>query len=311
MSPRSGENKRYRCWKCRTEFGDGLLQHCPQCDNVLEVIGPQTMPALQCQRKDIWDFANVLPLQSSDSFVALGEGWTPLIDAPRLADQVGLDRLYLKVETVNPTGTFKDRGLAVAMAYGRTCGAKAVIGSSSGNALHAQAAYAARAGLNSLILVPRTVPLSRLAQPIACGSRIAILDGDVSQAYSLVEGLSRDSGAYNVCTTYANPMVTEGFKTIAYEVQAQMSRTPDWVVVPIGAGPLLAGCGRGFSDMFQFGLASQVPRLLAIQSEECAPIARAFHAGDTEVEAWDRPYTTAARGIADALRGYAQDARIQ
>lgn len=284
-----------------------MLQRCPQCGGVLEVISRPAFLSLERRRSDIWDFADGLPVQRTDNYVTLGEGWTPLLPAPELAQALGVGELLLKVETTNPTGTFKDRGLAVATAYAKEHGVRVVIGVSTGNALHAQAAYAARASLVSLIVVPKTVPLSRLAQPLACGSRVAIVQGDCSVAHALAEKLTRLGECYNVSTNFANPIAPEGYKTVAYEIGTQMARIADWVVIPVGAGPLMAGCGRGFEDLVTTGVASRTPRLLAVQAEGCAPVTMAFQAGAQEVEAWEAPVSTVARGIADSLRGYAQD----
>jgi len=302
----------FRCTRCGHEVAEALSQRCPSCEGVLEPVYPESTAKrlrklAQTRGNSIWVFRDVLPVSEKANVVSLGEGMTPLIQAYRMAEQIGVEQLWLKLEGMNPTGSFKDRGLSVSITYAMEHGASGVIGASSGNALHAQAAYAAIAGLLSVALVPESVPRERLIQPIVCGTKVAKVRGDYSQCHQLARSFGQQTGWYNVSTTYENPIVTEGYKTIAYEILQAMKRAPDWVVVPVGAGPLLGACARGFYELYEMGLVERVPALLGVQAQGCAPIAKAFAGGSEKVNAWERPIDTIARGIADPLRGYAQD----
>jgi len=232
---------------------------------------------------------------------------TPLVSAPRLAGKIGIGSLWLKLESMNPTGSFKDRGLSVAVTYALEHGAHGVVGASSGNALHAQAAYAALAGLPSIALVPKAVPTTRLMQPSFCCTRVARIRGDYSQCHQLAQLLTDQMGYYNTSTTYENPISPEGYKTVAYELWRQMEEGPDWIVIPVGAGPLLAACARGFAELAESNIIEGIPALLGVQSTACAPITSAFDRGEVEVQSWEGVSQTIARGIADPLRGYAVD----
>ena len=167
----------------------------------------------------------------------------------------------------------------------------------------AVAAYAARAGLPAVCVVPEATPSTKLLQIEAVGARIVRVGGDYSDAYALALIAAEDYGWANLTSTYVNPYMLEGDKTVAYEVFEQLGgNAPDWVLVPVGAGPLLSAIHKGFEELGEDG-----PRMVAVQAAGCAPIARAFEAGAEEVDAWDRPVETAASSIADALRGYPED----
>jgi threonine synthase len=300
----------YTCSQCGQEYKESLLQRCQNCQGVLEPLYSEkkiSRAIFSSQGENMWAFRDVLPIRLDDHIVTLGEGITPLILSSRLGEKIGIERLWLKLETVNPTGTFKDRGLSVAMSYAVEHGAKGVIGASSGNALHAQAAYAASAGVPSVALVPENVPQTRLCQPIVTGTKIFRIRGNYSKSHELASILSRKVGWYNTSTTYENPIVPEGYKTVSYEISQQLKTSPDWVVIPVGAGPLLAACARGFTELYENGLVSKIPAMLGIQPNGCAPIARAFAQQKSDVTAWEEPIETNARGIADPLRGYSQD----
>lgn len=305
----------FKCAGCGFELTEALAQRCPQCKGVLEPVYPADRDRMQkvmlrAQGDNIWVYQELLPISAKVHPVTLGEGRTPLLPAPRLAAQMGMKRLWLKLEVVNPTGSFKDRGLSVAVTYALEHGARGVIGASSGNALHAQAAYAAYSGLPSIAVVPEGVSKVRLEQPVVCGTKLVLVRGDYSQAHqlaaSLVEGCS---GWYNVSTTYENPVIVEGYKTVAYEIWQERKECPDldWIVIPVGAGPLLGGCARGFFELREAGLINKMPAMLGVQAKGCAPIAKAFELGKEEVSAWKQSIATVARGVADPLRGYAQD----
>jgi len=255
----------------------------------------------------MWRYASSLVVDPRAVRLTLGEGGTPLIDAPQLASRLGIEQLRLKLELVNPTGSFKDRALSAAATHARHHGSNGLVGSSSGNALHAQAAYAALAKLPSLALVPETVSASRLVQPSRCGTRVVRVRGDYSVCHRLARDVASFFDWYNVSTTYENPVGRDAYKTMAYELWEACGNDIDWVAIPVGAGPLLGAMARGYADINTANRSPTAPALLGIQASNCSPIVQAFERGIPIVTAWDGDGTSAAKGIADPLRGYADD----
>jgi threonine synthase len=243
----------------------------------------------------MWRYAPRLPSRGEP--VTLGEGGTPLLPAAHLGP-----RVWLKNETVNPTGSFKDRPVSVATTMAVEEGREGLLCASTGNTAVSVAAYGARAGMPVACLVPRTAPRAKLAQIQAAGALLIAVDGVYSDTHALAADAARRCGWANLTSTYVNPHMLEGDKTVGFELYEQLGRVPDWVIVPVGAGPLLAGVHMAFRE-----LGERVPRLVAAQASACAPIVRAFERGDEEVLAWEEPVATAASSIADSLVGYAQD----
>jgi len=247
----------------------------------------------------VWRYRRFLPVSADTKPVTLGEGSTPTLQARRL-DPSGA--LLLKNETVNPTGSFKDRPVAVAATVARELGLSGLVCASTGNTGVAVAAYAARAGLPAACVVPETTPAAKTAQIGAVGARIVRVRGNYSDAYALARA-AESYGWANLTSTYINPYMLEGDKTVAYEIFEQLGeRIPDWVVVPVGAGPLLAAIHKGFEELGVSG-----PRMVAAQAAACAPVVSAFESGAKEVSEWEHSVETAASSIADPLRGYPED----
>jgi threonine synthase len=255
----------------------------------------------------IWRHAPLLPPLPAAARISLAEGGTPLLALRRAGAAVGVGTLYGKDEARNPTGTFKDRCMAVCASVARVAGAPGIVCASTGNAGASAAAYGACAGLPVLILVPAGTPPAKLAQAAVCGARVVAVEGTYSDAHALARALAHDLGWLNATTTFVCPHVVTGARTVAYEIAEDMG-APDWVVVPIGAGPLLVGIHEGFADLVDRGLVARAPRLLAVQPSGCAPIARAF-AEDAPVRAWEAPATIAS-GLADPLAGYEHEGEI-
>lgn len=250
-----------------------------------------------------WRYRSSLPISASVEPVSLGEGDTSLLQAPRLGPSGGP---LLKNETTNPTASFKDRPVAVAATVALELGLSGLVCASTGNTGVAVAAYAARAGLPAACVVPDATPPAKLRQIEAVGARVIRVRGDYSDAYALALAAAEEHGWANLTSTYVNPYMLEGDKTVAYEVFEQLGRrAPDWVIVPVGAGPLLSAIYKGFKELGAIG--GTGPRMVAVQAAGCAPIARAFEADEEEVGTWDRPVETASSSIADALRGYPED----
>lgn len=284
---------------------------CPTCGGILDVVydfGAATIrDVMQSARTQVgtsmWAFRDLLPIASTTQPVSLGEGLTPVIET--VNTRWG-GRAWLKLEGSNPTGSFKDRPVSVAVTRAVELGAPGVITASSGNAGAAMAAYAARAGLPSVTLVPDGLPPGKLAQIAAPGTRLLAVRGNFSRAYELAQEWAARTGWLNVTTTQLSAFPTEGNKTVAYELVLQLGAVPDWVLIPVSSGPLLVGALKGFEELRTAGLIDKVPRMVAVQAEGCAPIAKAFAEGSTQVREWETPETIAT-GIKDPLQGYSDD----
>jgi threonine synthase len=296
-----------RCVDCAAQYPPALRYVCEHCGGILEVSEPQGVetsgdPYLQA---GLWRYGPTLPVGTLSSIVSLSEGLTPLHRAERLGQEISgfKGELWLKDETVNPTGSFKDRHISVAVSRARELGIAGIICASSGNAGASASAYAARAGLPAVIVVPAATPIEKLTQIAAYGAVLLKVDGHYSNSYRVAQDLANRHQLANVATTYINPYGTAALKTVGHEIFEQLGgRAPDYVLVPTGAGPLVKGVVQGFRDVE----AGTLPRVVAVQAEGCAPIVRAFERGESTVRAWGEPVTIAS-GIADPLVGYERD----
>ena len=280
---------RLACHRCDWSGPLAATQACPRCGGTLAV-------SHEALRRDwegtgMWRYRSWLP---GSRVLTLGEGGTPLLPS-RLGPAV-----RLKNEAANPTLSFKDRPVAVAAAMALELGAAGLLCASTGNTAVSVAAYGARAGLPVVCLVPDGTPAGKLRLVTGAGARLLRVAGTYSDAHALAAALGERTGWANLTTTYVNPYMLEGDKTVALELFEQLGRAPDAVVVPVGAGPLLGGIAKGFDE-----LGGDRPRLFAVQAAGCAPIVRAFEAR-APVVAWGAP-STRAGGIADPLAGYAAD----
>lgn len=262
------------------------------------------------RRDGMWKYRELLPVQNSANIVSLGEGGTKLHRCVRLGDEFGIEEFYVKDETRNPTGSFKDRPISVAVTKAKEFGVNTVVTSSSGNAGASLSAYAAKAGITCFVFTPKNVSPGPLSQMTAHGARIVMIKGSVSDSFELAQVVAKEYGWMNVTSTYLCPYATEGDKTVGYEVSEQLEwKVPQWLLIPIGAGPLLFGIFKGFTELVKFGLIDDLPRMVGVQAEGCAPIAKAFMEGRMEVSPWKNPKTIAS-GIADPLCGYTQDGNL-
>jgi threonine synthase len=287
------------CHRCSWRGEISNLYACPACgSSLLVAYAGNYQPPDATDDRGIWRYRSFLPV--TEEPVTLGEGDTPLLEAQRLDPSGGL---LLKNETVNPTGSFKDRPVSVATTVARELGLSGLLCASTGNTGVAVAAYAARSGLPAVCVVPESTPAAKMLQIQAVGARIVRVRGNYSDAYALARAAAENFGWANLTSTYVNPYMLEGDKTVAFELFEQLKeRVPDWVLVPVGAGPLLASIHKGFEELGGSG-----PRMVAVQAAGCAPIASAFETGANEVREWEHPVETAASSIADPLRGYPED----
>ncbi len=231
--------------------------------------------------------------------VTLGEGGTPLIEAPRLADAIGLTRLYLKLESQNPTGSFKDRGTATAIAQAIARGATQLVEDSSGNAGASAAAYAARAGLRCTVYAPASAPAAKLRQAEAYGARVVPVEGDRAAVTRAARQAAKAKAVYHLDHN-GNEAFVAGMQTLAFELDEAL-RTPAAIVMPVGGGSLLAGCSEGFAAL---GLPPARWPLFAVQPEACAPLVQALANGwEQTVPFAARPTIAGGIAIADPPRG--------
>ncbi len=216
--------------------------------------------------RSVWRYFPLLPVQSRTHSARLGIGDTPLLAAPALGAQLGLDRLWLKDDTRHPSASFKDRAGAIALAVAHERGEARVAGASTGNAASSLACLAARTGMKTTIFVPHTAPPAKVAQILLFGATVVAVKGNYDQAFDLCLEACREYGWYNRNTGF-NPYTREGKKTVSFEVLEQLKwQVPDWVVVPVGDGNIISGVWKGFVEARAIGLVDRVPKLLAAQA---------------------------------------------
>jgi threonine synthase len=239
----------------------------------------------------MWRYAEVLPAREP---VSLGEGMTPLVAARRLGKQLGLDALYVKDEGLNPTGSFKARGLSAAVSRAKELGAKKLAAPTAGNAGGALAAYAAQAGIACVIVMPADTPAANAMECQAFGADVRKLDGLISDCGRYVAEHKEKEGWFEV-STLKEPYRIEGKKTMGYELWEQFEgKLPDVVIYPTGGGVGLIGMCKAFGEMEAMGwIGSERPRMVVVQAAGCAPIVKAFERGDESAPFWEHAATIA------------------
>ena len=299
------------CSRCRAAF-DGTALHgvCAECDGVLlaryrldEACRTLTREALPGRRADQWRYAEVLP--GADDPLSLGEGFTPLHRARFLGRSLGLDDLRIKDEALNPTGSFKARGMSTAVTMARRLGARRLALPSAGNAGGAAAAYGALAGLGVDLFLPRSTPRPFRLEAAAYGARVHLIEGDITDCGVMVREGRAERGWFDL-STLREPYRLEGKKTMGFELAEQYGWSlPDVVVYPTGGGTGLIGMWKAFEEMEQLGLMPRArrPRMVAVQARGCAPIVSAFESGATQAVRWENPRTYASGLCVPAAMG--------
>src|SRR5687768_13544740 len=253
-----------------------------------------TKESLATRRADMWRYREVLPVDADDNIVTFGEGWTPLLPARRLGKEVGIHELYIKDEGQNPTQSFKARGMAAAVSMAKELGATKLAVPSAGNAAGALAAYAARAGLESFIFMPRDTPRANVVECEQTGAQVTLMDGLITDCGAEVGRRKEAEGWFDV-STLKEPYRVEGKKTMGYELAEQLDWTlPDVIIYPTGGGTGLIGMWKAFDEMEQLGwIGSTRPRMVSVQSATCAPIVRAFEKGERFADEFENASTVA------------------
>jgi threonine synthase len=291
------------CSMCaRSFFADRLQTICLDCQAPLltrydldQVKVNLVRDGVSGRSRGIWRWHELLPVTTPAYILTLGEGDTPHLHLARLGAEMGLSQLYLKDESLNPTGTFKARGLALAVARARELGVRQVIIPTAGNAGGALAAYAARAGLAAHIIMPRDTPVANVEECRITGAQVTLVDGLISDAGKLAGELAISEGWFDV-STFKEPYRLEGKKTMGYEIAEAFGwRLPDVILYPTGGGMGLVAIWKAFNELEQLGWLEdrKRPRLVAVQAEGCAPVVRAVSEAAEACETWHGAQTIA------------------
>lgn len=287
------------CSSCtHTERGDVAATICPECAQPYLVRYESTYPARSAlpSRWDMWRYAAVLPLEEGESPVTLGEGGTPLLELPALAREIGVRRLWVKDEALNPTGSFKARGMSVAVTRARARSVPGLVVPTAGNAGAALAAYGAAAGIPVRVYAPDSTPAPLVGTMRALGADVHLLPGHIGDAGKAARAYAAEHGWFDV-STLREPYRIEGKKTMGIELAEQLGwRLPDAIVYPTGGGTGLIGMWKVFAEMRDAGwIASDapLPRMVVAQAAGCAPIVRAHQAGADRATPWENPGTHA------------------
>jgi threonine synthase len=295
-----------RCISCSAEYEYGKLFACDKCGGFLEVLYDMESVKSVLARGEFGKGSNLierysvlLPVRDVKRAISLGEGNTPLILADRLAETLGLRRLYLKDETRNPTGTFKDRSICVGVSVAKENGIVQVSTASTGNAGASLAAFSAKAGLTCRLIIPASASPTKLVQAIAYGARIIPIEGSVDVALRLLKEAYEAWGWYPIPTSGPfNPYQVEGAKTIAYEISFQMrEQSPDWVIYPICGGDNIAANWKAFRELKELDLNPMLPRLVGVQASACESLSEPLRMGHEQIRPVKNPQT-----IASSLR---------
>jgi threonine synthase len=279
-----------------------VLSVCERCGQMLAVRydlpavkAALTKETLRSRPRGMYRFRELTPLADDEEPVTLGEGGTPLLRLPRLAAHLGLRHLWGKDEGQNPTGSFKARGLGMAITRARTLGARGFVIPSAGNAGGAAAVYAARCGLPCAVIVPRGTPAAAIAEAAIAGATVFTIEGSIATAGRIVAKAAPLLGWFDL-STLKEPYRLEGKKTMGLELAEQLDWTmPDVLLYPTGGGTGLVGIPKGYEELRAMGwLAGSLPRIVCVQAEHCAPMVKAFHEGAEMTTPWENPTTHAA-----------------
>ena len=282
------------CTKCEREFPLGRVHpRCPSCDEPLEVIYPRLkkgkVPSRGCLLERYRDF---FPFSSIHSAISLGEGNTPLILSSRVGPELGIQRLFFKNETQNPTWSFKDRGTIAGLEHALLLGFKKIGTVSTGNMAVSVAAYGARAGIDTYVLVSQGLPEEKIGPVAIYQPHLIMVEGDYGELYFRSLEAGEKFGIYFINSDV--PFRVEGSKTIAFEICEQMGfESPDYVVVPVSAGGNVRGILKGFEEFHRVGLINRIPKMIVSQARGCSPITNAFEQGKEVIERVLDPHTIA------------------
>ncbi|MCW5960041.1 MAG: threonine synthase [Pyrinomonadaceae bacterium] len=291
------------CANCHKNYeANQLLNLCTECGKPLLVRydlekakKTLTKDSLPSRRSNLWRYMEVLPVKNEENIVSFGEGWTPLLEAKRLAETLPVKlNLYIKDEGQNPTQSFKARGMTAAISMAKELGVKKLAVPSAGNAAGALAAYAARAGMEANIFMPSDTPKANIIECQQTGANVTLIDGLITDCGAEVARRKDAEGWFDV-STLKEPYRAEGKKTMGYELAEQFKwNLPDVILYPTGGGTGLIGMWKAFDEMEKMGwIGEKRPRMVSVQSLTCAPIVRAFHEGKRFADEFENAETVA------------------
>lgn len=292
-----------QCTWCGNEFPhEKPIRTCPDCGRVLfarydlDSIGKTTSPDVFHGRdSNMWRFFEMMPVIDIDNLVTLGEGGTPLMPAKNLGASLGLKNLYIKDEGLNPTGSFKARGLSAAVSKAKEVGEMKVTMPTAGNAGGALAAYAAKAGMEATVFMPQDAPMANQLECRALGARLFLIEGLINDAGRMSQEMAAKEDLFDL-STLREPYRAEGKKTMALELAMDLGwRAPDVIVYPTGGGTGIVGMHKAFKELQDLGwIDSPQPKFICIQAEGCQPLVKAFHEGEDSAEEYPNASTDAA-----------------
>ena len=303
------------CGACGEHHAADELQNlCPACGKPLlarydltSAGQTLTKETLELREPTLWRYREVLPVRKDYYIVSLGEGGTPLVHTDRLGETLGMDALYIKDESLNPTGSFKARGLCMAVSRAAELGATALAIPSAGNAAGAMAAYAAKAGLPAYVFMPRDTPAAFIIECYAHGAHVELIDGLITDCGQIVAERKDQEGWFDV-STLKEPYRIEGKKTMGYELAEQFGwELPDVIFYPTGGGTGLIGMWKAFAEMEELGwIGPKRPRMVVVQATGCQPIVRAYEQNWEDAPEWENAHTLASglrvpRAVGDFL----------
>ncbi len=291
------------CSICGDTFdADKVQTICNICDAPLlsrydfdKARGEIDRDEFRSRRPGLWRWREMLPVRSPQNIVTLGEGDAPVLKTNNLAATLKLKNLYIKDESINPTGTFKALGLSVAVSRAKELGVQTVVIPTAGNAGGALAAYAARAGVQAYVYIPESTPRANMIESIAYNAKVEVVDGLINDAAVLAQKRVAEEGFFDM-TTFREPYRVEGKKIMGYEVAEAFGWSlPDVIIYPTGGGTGLVGMWKAFAEMEALGWLEndRKPRMVSVQAEGCAPVVRAFEAGEEHCQVWENAHTLA------------------
>ena len=294
------------CTQCgKTYPHDELSKISPCCNKVLfarynlaQLKADKTREDWIDRPSNMWRFAELMPVVNPDNILTLGEGGTPLLEANQLGSKLGMSKLLIKEEGLNPTGTFKARGISAAVSKAYELGVTGFTMPSAGNAAGAAAAYGARAGLPVKVFMPQDAPPANKKESFMAGSELNLVDGLISDAGRIAVTVAEEQNLFDL-STLKEPYRAEGKKTMGLEIAMQLGwKMPDTIIYPTGGGTGIIGMYKGFQELLELGWVSgPPPKFIAVQASGCQPIVKAFNEGKDSAEPWPNATT-----IADGLR---------
>lgn len=294
--------QRLECSNCNSSYPHTEPQNvCNSCGKPLfarydldQLTNSWKPEDLHTRPNSFWRYKELLPIENDDDIVSLGETVTPLLPAKRLGNHIGLDNLWIKDESRLPTGSFKARGLAMAVSKAKALGIEKLAIPSAGNAATALSVYAAKAGIPVYIFMPKDTPVFNQKTCELAGANVTLIDGLITDAGKIVTNRKVEEGWFDV-STLKEPYRVEGKKTMGFELAEQCSwKLPDVIIYPTGGGTGIVGMWKGFEELETIGwISKKRPRFISVQSTGCAPIVKAWEDGKSDAEPWQDAHTIA------------------